>query len=348
MKALVFHGPHQMTWEDWPDPEARLGEVVMAVHAVGICGSDLYGYTGASGKREPPLIMGHEATGEVIAVGPGIPEAYLGKRFVIRPNVVCGTCEQCRSGNANLCKNRYLIGVKAPGAMAERVSIPAENLLPLPEDMDSVTGTLVEPLAVGVRAARQVGDLSGKSVFIAGCGPIGLLTMIAARRYGARVVYMSDVLPYRRRIAREMGANEVLDPKEDGWIEEIFQASGGEGFDTAFDAVGIQATFDQALQSIHVRGLVVAIGGWQSITLDLGQIVRRELRIVGSLNYTPEDFSLAYQLLVERAFDPDPIVTNQYPLQDGEEVFKNLAQKRDESIKVVLTCSHPLLERSLR
>jgi 2-desacetyl-2-hydroxyethyl bacteriochlorophyllide A dehydrogenase len=344
MKALVFHGPHHLTWEDWPNPEARPGEVVMAVHAVGICGADLNGYMGVSDKREPPLIMGHEATGEVIAIGHGVPESYLGKRFVIRPNVVCGTCKQCRSGYANLCKNRYLIGVKAPGAMAERVSIPAENLLPLPEDIDSATGTLVEPLAVGVRAARQVDGLSGKSVFIAGCGTIGLLTMIAVRHYGARVVYMSDVLPYRRRIALEMGANEVLDPKEDKWIEKILQASGGEGFDAAFDAVGIQATFNQALQSIHVRGVVVAIGGWQSITLDLGQIVRRELRLAGTLNYTPEDFSIAHQLLIEHAFNPDQILTNQYPLQDGEEVFKNIAQNLYESIKVVLTCSHPLLE----
>jgi (R,R)-butanediol dehydrogenase/meso-butanediol dehydrogenase/diacetyl reductase len=153
---------------------------------------------------------------------------------------------------------------------------------------------------------------------------------------------MSDVLPYRRRIASEMGADEVLDPKEDGWIEKIFQASGGEGFDIAFDAVGIQATFDQALRSIHVKGLVVAIGGWQSINLDLGQIVRRELHITGSLNYTPEDFSLANQLLAQHVFEPDPIVTNQYPLEDGEEVFKNLAQKRIESIKVVLISPYQL------
>lgn len=346
MKALVYHGPHQMAWEDWPEPAPRSGEVVMAVRAVGICGSDLRGYTGASGRRESPMVMGHEAAGEVISVGPEVSKNYLGKRFVIRPNVVCGTCEQCRTGNANLCKNRYLIGVKAPGAMAERVAVPVENLLPLPSEIDFVTGTLVEPLAVGVRAARQAGNLSGKSVFIAGCGPIGLLTMVAARHFGAGRVFMTDVLPKRRRVAHELGADKVFAPTQDGWMEGLIQASDGEGLDAAFDAVGIPATFDQALQSVHVQGVVVAIGGWRSVTLDLGRIVHRELHIVGSLNYTPEDFSLAHRLLMDGTFDPGPIVTDQYPLQSGEEVFRKLVQERNESIKVVLTYPLPSPERS--
>lgn len=337
MKALVFHGPHQMAWEDWPDPHPGPGQALIAVRAVGICGSDVHGYTGLSGRRVPPMIMGHEAVGEVVALGKGTPDGFLGQQVIIRPTVVCGQCEMCRSGRANLCKNRSMIGVQQPGAMAEFVAAPVENLLALPEEMDCEAGTLVEPLAVGVRAVHQAGNVSGKRVLIAGCGSIGLLTMVAARQGGARQVAMTDVVAKRRETARVLGADLAIDPRQPDWQEQLQRAVGGAGVDVAFDAVGIPATFEQAIFSLSWCGTLVALGGWQTVTLDLPRLVGREIHLAGTFNYTPGEFELAQQWLAKRVFNPAVFITDLYPISDGAQVFARLAQSQSDSIKVVLT-----------
>ena len=142
MKALVYHGPYEMRWEDWPEPEPGPGEAVVAVRAVGICGSDLHGYTGESGRRTPPMVMGHEATGEVIALGPGVPENRLGMRVVMQPILACGTCDECRAGYANCCRKRRFLRGNTHGAMAQRVVVPVGNLVPLPVRVSSCTARL--------------------------------------------------------------------------------------------------------------------------------------------------------------------------------------------------------------
>ena len=236
MKALVYHGPHEMRWEDRPDPEPGPGEAVVAVRAVGICGSDLRGYTGESSHRTPPMVMGHEATGEVVVLGSGVPESTLGTRVVIRPNVACGTCDECQAGHANRCRKRRFMGVHTQGAMAQRVAVPADNLLPLPYRVSFVHGTLVEPLAVAMHAARRAGDLSDCSTLIAGSGPIGLLTLIAVRQAGTRAVVMTDIIPKRRAMALALGADAALDPTEEGWTHRLAEIV-DEKVDVTFDAV---------------------------------------------------------------------------------------------------------------
>jgi 2-desacetyl-2-hydroxyethyl bacteriochlorophyllide A dehydrogenase len=339
MKALIYQGPHQMAWETWPDPHPGPEQALIAVRAVGICGSDVHGYTGATGRRIAPMVMGHEAVGDVVAVGEGVPASWQGKRVVIRPNILCGKCDHCRSGRANICQNRSMIGVQQQGAMAEFVAAPVENLLPLSDGMDSDAATLVEPLAVGVRAVHQAGDVLDKIILVAGCGPIGLLTMIAARQSGVRKVVMTDVVAKRRETALMMGADIVFDPSRQGWQEELFSTVGSNGVDIAFDAVGLPATFEQALFSLGWSGTLVALGGWQTATLDLRRLVGREIQVVGSFNYLPEEFDLALRWLESGIFDPALLITDRYPLSEGARVFANLAISPSDSLKVVLTPS---------
>ena len=337
MKALVYHGPHQMRWEDWPEPQPGPGEAVVAVRAVGICGSDLHGYTGESGRREPPIVMGHEATGEIIDLGPGLEKSKLGTQVVVQPILTCGTCEQCQAGHAQRCRKRRFIGGTASGAFAEHLTVPVSNLLPLPEGVSLVRGTLVEPLSVGLHAARQAGDLSDHSVFIAGSGPIGLCTMIAARRAGAHAVFMTDVIATRRDAAIALGADAVLDPGQEDWRQELAQVVGAPDVDIAFDAVGIAPTFEQATKAVRPGGTVVAIGGWRTVPIDLSYIVTREIHLAGSFNYTPEEFNEARIWLAEGHLDPGPSLMNVYPLAEGAAVFEEIVCNRPEAIKVVLT-----------
>ena len=337
VKALVYHGPHEMRWEDWPDPEPGPGEALVAVRAVGICGSDLHGYTGESGRRQPPMVMGHEATGEIVDLGPGLGKSKLGTQVVVQPILTCGSCDQCRTGYAHRCRNRRFTGGTVNGALAERLTAPVSNLLPLPEGVSLVHGTLVEPLSVGLHAARQAGDLTEHSVLIAGSGPIGLCTMIAAKRSGARAVAVTDIIPTRRDAAVALGADAALDPAQEDWRQELAQVVGAPDVDVAFDAVGISPTFEQAVNAVRLGGTVVAIGGWRTVPIDLSYIVTHEIHVTGSFNYTPEEFDEARLWLGDGHLDPRPFLINTHPLAEGVAVFAKMVGNGPEVTKVVLT-----------
>ena len=337
MKALVYHGPHQMGWEDWHEPQPSPGEVLVRVHAVGICGSDLRGYTSESNHRVPPMVMGHEAAGKVISVGADVPEEYLGMRVVMRPDLICGSCEACLAGRGNHCSKRQMIGVHVQGAMAERVVLPVGNLLQMPESVSYAQGTLVEPLAVGLHAVQRAGEIAGRSVLIAGSGPIGLLTLVAACQLGARMVVMTDVIPKRLEVAAALGADAALNPTEQDWEEQLIEMVGDEAVDVAFDAVGIPATLGQCMQMVKTGGVVVAIGGWRSIELQMNQLVCKKIDLRGTFNYTSDEFEQACQWLVDGRFDPDPLVTHTGPMSEGTDTFAYMVENNAEGIKFVLT-----------
>jgi L-iditol 2-dehydrogenase len=339
MKALVYHGPRDMRWDDWPEQPPGPGEIVVSVQAVGICGSDLHGYTGESGRRVPPMVMGHEAAGIVSVLGAGVSDHWQGARVILQPFVACGLCDCCRTGQINLCRNRQFFGGSINGAMSERFTVPMTNVLPLPESLDFAAGTLAEPLAVALHAARQAGDLHGKAVLIAGSGPIGLLTLIAAQRAGARAVVMTDVIPRRLEAARALGATAALNPTGDDWraaLGAALRSPTGE-VDVAFDAVGIPATFAQAQSVLFPGGLLVAVGGWRTVELNLAPLVTREITIRGTFNFYPDEFEQAVRLLAEEAVDPHCLITGVRPLASGAAVFAALAANQTDSIKVVLS-----------
>ncbi|MGQ9494024.1 MAG: zinc-dependent alcohol dehydrogenase [Anaerolineae bacterium] len=340
MKALVYHGPQEIYWQDWPDPEPGPGEVIIAIRAVGICGSDLRAYKGDSTHRTSPMVMGHEASGEVVALGANVPQDKLGLRVVIRPDLICEACEKCLAGRTNLCHQRQLLGVHTQGAMAQRLAVPVSNLLPLPEEVSFVHGILVEPLAVGIHAVSRAGDLSGRSVLIAGSGPIGLLTLIAVRQAGARFVAQTDIIPKRLKTARALGAHAAVDTREQGWVSCLNEALGDDGgVDVAFDAVGMPETFEQAMLAVRPGGIVVAVAGWRTVPLNMSYFVRREIDLRATFNYTRVEFDKACLWLKERRFDADLLVTNVYPLAQGATAFAELAQDRSDKVKVVLESS---------
>lgn len=332
----MYLGPNQMRWLDWPEPKPAQGQALVAVRAVGICGSDVHGYSGDSGRRTPNMIMGHEATGEVVAVGPKVSSELVGAAVIIRPFVHCETCDNCMAGAINLCRNRQFIGGNTNGAMTERMVVPEGNMLPLPKGLSYEFGTLVEPLSVAIHAVSQAGDVSGKSLFIAGCGPIGLLTLIAAKQAGARQIIVTDLLDRRLRIARELGATVTLSPKDEGWNDDLTDAIGQPEADVAFDAVGISATFKQSLQAVRPGGTVVALGGWQTVPINLGPFVARELTLKATFNFTPDEFDLARRWLKEGLLDPSRIITDIHPLSEGASVFEALSRHQLDAIKVVL------------
>jgi threonine dehydrogenase-like Zn-dependent dehydrogenase len=309
MKALVWHGTREVAYEDAPEPQADDGEVVLAVELAGICGSDLHGYRGHPGPRVPPLVLGHEVVGRVD-----------GEAYAVYPLIGCGQCEHCLSGADNHCATWRLIGMHRPGVFAERVAVPRQSLVPLPEGIDHGRAVLVEPLACCVGALAPHGD--AHSIAVLGCGPLGLLTVYLAARSGATVTAV-DPLSERRAIAARLGATTTADELEPGSL------------DLAVDAAGFEATWRAGVASVRAGGTVVMVGlGNAEGTFPMAQLVRRAVTLRGQFAYTRAEFARALEILAEGDLPLDWLAT--VPLSEGVGAFADLVDRPAEFAKVVL------------
>lgn len=341
MPALVWLGPRKMELCEEPVPEPTAGELILAVSAVGICGSELSGYLGQNSLRHPPLIMGHEAAGHIVeivepaALADGSPASLQG-RVTFNPLSVCGTCEFCLAGLTNLCPKRQLIGAHRPGAFASYVRVPATQCWPVPETLTDVTASLTEPLACAVRAVHQAQVQAGQSLLILGAGPIGLFCLAVARTLGVEEILVSDLSSYRLEIARRWGATAVLDARKDDVVATIRQ-SFAHGVTATIDAVGATATRTQALQAVRPGGRVVCIGLHEEESpLAINFLVRQELTVIGSFGYRQSDFAHALTLLSQRILHPQPDWLEERPLASGPAAFAELVSGTARATKIVL------------
>jgi threonine dehydrogenase-like Zn-dependent dehydrogenase len=316
MQAIVWQGPERMTVEERPEPgPPGAGEVIVRPSAVGICGSEVEGYLGHMGNRTPPLVMGHEFAGVVVAAGEGAGR-WEGARVAVNPLLGCGRCRLCEAGKENLCPERTLIGVHHDGAFADLVPAPAANVRALPDGMAARTGALVEPLANGVHAVRL--GLAGGPVrraVVLGAGTIGLMTLQAALLSGIEHVAVLEPQDQRRERALALGAHEVH-----AAAEEV----PGDA-DLTLDAVGAQATRRLALELLAPGARAVYVGlAADDTTLGFHHVVRGQLTLQGSYAYTMADFEQALEWLAgERVSVGDLAAVR--PLSDGPEAFARLA-----------------------
>lgn len=314
MKALVWDGPDAMHVGDVPDPsEPGPDELILRPEAVGICGSEIEGYLGRMGNRTPPLVMGHEFAGTVVA------GSLAGRRVAVNPLSGCGECRLCRSGHANLCRDRVLVGVHVPGAFAEYVKVRAADARVLPDGVNARVGALMEPLANGVHAVRLAGAGVERAVVI-GAGTIGLVTLQAALLHGIPAVGVVERHEGRRARALSLGAVEH--------VEEP---------DLVLDAVGAQATRALGLELLRPGGTLVCIGlADDATTLGFHDVVRSQHRIQGSYAYTMEDFDVAHEWLVSGKASLGDELPQVRPLEEGPEQFARLASGTPSEFKVFL------------
>jgi threonine dehydrogenase-like Zn-dependent dehydrogenase len=325
MKAIVWQGPEQMVIEDRPDPgDPGAGELIVRPQAVGICGSEVEGYLGHMGNRTPPLVMGHEFAGVVVAAGADAGELE-GVRVAVNPLSGCGHCRLCRAGHSNLCPDRKLIGVHSDGAFADLVRAPAASARALPDDVSARTGALVEPLANGVHAV-QLGLARGpvERAVVLGAGTIGLVTLQAALLAGIEQVALLEPSTPRRERAAALGAHATYASEEEA-IESERAATDGLGADLVIDAVGAQATRELALRVLRPAGQAVYIGlAADDTTLGFHNIVRSQLTLQGSYAYTMDDFEQAFEWLVSGQASLGELAEVR-PLDDGPGAFAALA-----------------------
>lgn len=341
MDALLWTAPREMAMHAVPEPQPASNEVLVAVSAAGICGSDLSGYLGESSIRVPPLVMGHEAAGKIagdstLVLGDGSP-ARAGTRITFNPLIVCGTCDRCRAGRSSICRNRVLIGAHRPGAYAPLVAVPAAQCFALPDHVSAVTGSLTEPLACAVRAVELSKAGPGDSLLILGAGPIGLCCLVAARAAGVEQIIISDIAPRRLELAKKWGAIATIDARNDDVVAAAQRVAPG-GVSMVIDAVGTSATRDQAVHAVVPGGRVIFIGlHVEESILKANYLVRQEVEISGTFAYTAQEFAKAFDLLANKSLVASDDWLEVRPLSAGPEAFAELIAGRAAAAKIVLS-----------
>ena len=329
MRALVWEGPLALRIADIAEPHAGPGEVVIEPVA-GICGSEVEGYLGRQPNRVPPLVMGHELAGVVLASGPGADPGLTGALVAVNPIVSCGRCSWCASGSRNLCRAKELIGIGRPGGFAERVAVPAANLVRLPAGADPRAGAFVEPMANGVHAARlALGDRAGVRAVVIGAGAIGLCAVQALRQLGAERIDVLEPDGRRRATAAAAGADAVHQHptallSATGVLHRP-RASDGAGADAVIDAAGRAATRALAVDAAAAGATVVLAGMADDRTeLSFRPVVRDEIVLRGSYAYTDTDFGQAAAWLAAGQVSPGPMEPPA-SLEEGPALFARLA-----------------------
>ena len=327
MKALVYTANERVELRDEPDPAPGEGEAIVGVEAVGICGSDMHAYLGHDPRRVPPLILGHEAAGVVLA-GPG-----SGRRVVINPLIHCGRCDDCLGGRTNICAERDLIGMYRAGAFAEQISVPAQNLIDIPEGMDSAHAALTEPAATALHAVNLAAraahrPLGEARALVIGGGSVGLFSALALADQGAAEIHLAETNPLRRDTAAATGACRAFDPMTSPACESSFEV--------VVDAVGGSASRAAAVAAVRPGGVVMHIGLLDSDgTIDMRRITLQEITLIGTYTYTPVDLRATLDKLHRGAFG-DLGWIEQRPLAAGAAAFDDLLHGRSAAPKIIL------------
>lgn len=325
MRALVWHGPYDLRVEGVAEPEPVDGEVLVRVAGCGVCGSDLHGYVGHSRARVPPLVLGHEVSGHV--VGGDLD----GRLVAVRPTLTCGECAACVAGRDNICSRRRLMGLNAPGGLAELVAVPAGNVVEM-EAESPQQAAMVEVLANAVHVIGRAGDV--RSIAIAGGGSLGIAIVLVAALKGIQDRLLSEPDAGRRAAAEQLGATVTVDPRQQPLAELAAELGGVEA---AVDAVGSGAARRDAIASVRPGGRVVALGLEEELgEVDFADLIRREVDLLGSFAYTAAEFAEAARLYPEVAGKLAPLIALER-FEQGPEVFARLAAREDTRPKIILT-----------
>lgn len=341
MNALLLSEYNHLAVTTLPVPVPSATDVLVQVAACGICGSDVHGFDGTSGRRIPPLVMGHEAAGVVAAVGSEVSRFAVGDRVTFDSTVYCGVCSFCLRGEVNLCDDRQVVGVSCgdysrAGAFAEYVAVPERIVYKLPDDLGFAEAAMLEAVSVALHAVAVSKLDGGETALVIGAGMIGLLTLQAAHAAGCSHVFVADIDESRLKSAAELGANKTLLLSGAELTKEILRLTKGRGVDVVLEAVGRNETIATAIDSVKKGGTVTLIGNiTPQVNLPLQKVVSRQIRLQGSCASSGE-YPEAMKLMASGKIRVDTLITAVAPLSDGPSWFDRLHSGEPNLMKIVL------------
>ena len=338
MKALMYNGPRDLAIVNIPEPNPASGQVKIKTKYVGICGSDIHGYTGESGRRIPPMIMGHEFSGIVVECGKGAVRFNKGDRVTVQPIMYCGICDFCKQGLNNICSNRKGLGtMDINGAFTEYICVNEKFVFPLAQSISDEAAAMMDPFAVVYRALKHIMPVEGRNVLIAGTGTIGLLLLKLIKFHNPKHIVVIDLSNYRLELAKKFGADITINPREKDISALLKEAGIRDSIDIAIECVGISATAQNTIEFVRNNGMVVWIGNAaKMISINMQHIVTREVVVKGSYGFTEQDFSDALHFLEQGNIIIEDLISKKISLEEAPLAFEEFTKGAGEAIKVLV------------
>ena len=332
----------KLKYTDFPDPKIEEPrDLLVRIKAAAICGSDVHGFDGSTGRRKPPLVMGHEAAGEVVETGSAVKSFKKGDRITFDSTIYCGECFYCQNGMVNLCDKRVVLGVSCDeyrrhGAFAEYIVIPERIAFHLPEGLSYEEAACTEPAAVAAHALRLTPIVLNDTVAVVGAGLIGNLVIQLLKSSGSGKIIALETEPARRETAKSFGADEVLDPADPDLDEKVKELSGGRGVDRVIEAVGMTGPVKSAISIVRKGGSITLVGNVSpNVEIPLQMVVSRQISLQGSCAISGE-YPLALDLLARKKIDVKSLLSAIVPLSDGEKWMNKLYNREGDLLKVAL------------
>ncbi|WP_307000290.1 NAD(P)-dependent alcohol dehydrogenase [Lederbergia panacisoli] len=341
MNAAILNKPLDIEVEQVAVPVPKKDEALVKVYCIGVCGSDVHYYEhGKIGRYEvkEPLILGHELAGEVVGIGDDVKNVSVGDRVAVEPGVTCGKCEYCKSGRYNLCPDVIFMATPpVDGAWAEYVVIRSDFLFKIPDEMSYEEGALLEPLSVGIHAMKRGKATMADRLFVSGLGPIGLLAIQAAKMFGITEIYASDVVPFRRQLAKGLGVTAVFDPIHEDIKERISTLTEQKGVNLVVETSGNGKAISDTVKIVNRGGRIVLIGlpTTDSITLDVNVLIDGEIDVFGVFRYA-NTYPIAIQALKNSQINIEDIITHKFSLKEIKDAVELARTQKDTSVKVMI------------
>lgn len=331
MKAAVFYEPHKpLRIENVSTPQIATDDVLVKVAACGVCGTDLHYLHGVKTFKKPPIILGHEASGKVEAVGKEVTKFVEGDTVLIPPVLTCGECRNCRTGRENICENMIMIGNNVDGAYAEYIRVPARDVQHLPKEIPLQEGCIIsDTISTPYHAVKNRGEVKpGDTIAVFGCGGVGLNIVQVGAATGATAIAV-DLNDEKLRLARELGAMETINVEKEDPVKRIRDITQGGMVDVAFEAIGNPKVIEQAFRSVRRGGKVVVVGySAENWSLSVSRVMFRELTILGSLGCRPTDYSRLIEMVRTGKIKIIPLIDRKLPLEKINESFTMLEQRK--------------------
>lgn len=337
MIQQVMTAPGEITFHEIPIPEAGEGQVLVRIHIIGICGSDIHVYHGKHPFTKYPVTQGHEVSGEIMALGKDVKDFTIGQKVTIEPQEYCGKCYPCTHGKYNLCEELKVMGFQTTGTASHYFAVDASKVTPIPENMGYEEGAMIEPLAVAVHAVRRAGDVAGLKIAVIGAGPIGNLVAQTAKGMGAAQVMVTDVSDYRLKLAKECGADFVVNTKDKEFGAAMLESFGTDKADIIYDCAGNDITINQAIRCARKGSTIILVAVLADMAkADLAVLNDHELDMNTTMMYHHEDYVKAIEMVEDGKIFLRPLMSRVFPFDQFKQAYEYIDANRETAMKILI------------